>query len=109
MHGRSNTDNRICADRMDGLSVSAIVVAAESAPGEKVVAVGEGSPSTAEPPEITQGLSTLLSRGPAGNGRDQLECEAVVRSEESTREKEKVRDAGLCLFESGVCLLRSYG
>jgi hypothetical protein len=84
-------------------------VAAESTPGEDVVAAGQGSSSAAAPSEITQGLSTLLPWGPAGNGPDQVGGEAVGRSEEHTREKEEVRDAGLCVFEPGVCLLRPYG
>jgi hypothetical protein len=77
MHGRHKTDNRICADNADGVSGGAAVVATESTPGEKVVAAGQGSPCAATPPEITAGLSPLLSRGTAGNSPDQLGCEAV--------------------------------
>jgi hypothetical protein len=106
---RPNTDHRICADRVDGVSVGAAVVATESTPGEEVVAVGQGSSSAATSPEITEGLSALPSWRSTGNGPDQLGRETVVRSEEHTREKETVCDAGLCVFEPGVGLLRTYG
>ena len=77
MHGSLNANDRICVDSADGVSVGAVVVAAEPAPGEKMVAVGQGSPSAAAPPEITERLSALLSRGTVGNGADQVGCEAV--------------------------------
>ena len=85
------------------------MAAAEQASGEKVVAVGQGSSSAATPPEIATGLSALLSWGAAENGPDQVGGEAVERGEEHTREKEEVCDAGLGVFEPGVCLLRPYG
>ena len=84
-------------------------MATESTPGEKVVAVGQGSPSTATSSENAERLSALLSWRPARNGSDQLGRETVGRSEEQTREKETVCDAGLCVFEPGVCLLWPYG
>lgn len=108
-HGRYNADDRLCADRADGVSGGAAVVATESTPGEAMVAAGQGSPTAATPSEITEELSALPPWGTAGSGSDQLGGEAVVRSVEHTREKEEVRDAGLCVSEPGVCLLRPYG
>ena len=102
MHGRYDADGRIRADSTDGVSVGTTMVAIESTPGEKVVATHQGSPSAAAPPEITEGLSALLSWRTAGNSPDQVGCEAVVRSEEHTREKEEIRDTRLCVLEPGL-------
>jgi hypothetical protein len=54
VHGSLNADDRICADRTDGVSVGTVVVAAESTPGEEVVAAGQGSPSAAAVPRMVK-------------------------------------------------------
>jgi transposase-like protein len=70
-------------------------VATESALREKVVAAGQGSPATATAPEIAEGLSTLLSRSPAGNGADKGDVKpwSEVKSKRGRKKQYPTREA----------------